>query len=55
MAIRLDAEAPCLLRHFPLASTLHIVPCIWILGPVTALQGLYTLAKGDRYGRINYM
>ncbi len=28
MAIRLVAEAPCLLRHFPLASTLHIVPSL---------------------------
>ena len=28
MAVRLVAEAPCLLRHFPMASTLHIVTCL---------------------------
>ena len=27
MAIRRVAEVPCLLGHFPQASTLHILPC----------------------------
>ncbi len=34
MATRLVAEAPCRLRHFPLPSTLHILPCT-ILGKNT--------------------
>ena len=47
MAIRLVGEAPCLLRHFPRDSTLHIIPYKYCIHGT--ISGRNTISAGQKF------